>query len=66
MSTKIAYIAKDCVSCGTCLSVCPKSALSIYKGVYATVDEKKCVGCGKCVGVCPAAVIAIVERGAVI
>ena len=50
-----------CVSCGACVKVCPKHALSICKGIYAQVDEALCVGCGKCAKECPASVIEIIN-----
>lgn len=53
---------KDCVACGACLKVCPKSALSIYKGCYAQADEILCVGCGLCKKVCPTNAINIVKK----
>ena len=37
-----------CVACGVCVKVCPKDAISIYKGCYAQIDEEKCIGCGIC------------------
>lgn len=51
-----------CVSCGACTKVCPKEALSIWKGCYAVVDTDKCVGCGKCEKTCPAGCIAMKVR----
>ena len=30
---------KKCVACGTCINECPLSAISVWKGCYATVDE---------------------------
>lgn len=53
---------KECVACGTCVKVCPKSTLSIPKGIYAEVDLEKCVGCSLCAKVCPASVIEIEKR----
>ena len=44
--------------------VCPKEALSIWKGVMAKVDRKLCVGCGKCASECPAGTIDMREREA--
>ena len=55
---------KVCVACGVCMKVCPKSAISIYKGCYAVVEEAKCVGCGLCAKACPAGCVEIKERGA--
>lgn len=48
-----------CVACGCCVKVCPKAAISIFKGVYAWVDDSLCIGCGKCQKVCPASVITV-------
>ena len=52
---------KLCVSCGSCVKVCPVSAIDIFKGIYAKIDTDKCVGCGKCVKECPASVISLQE-----
>lgn len=52
---------RDCVACGCCVKVCPMSAIQIFHGVMAVVDQGKCVGCGKCVKACPATVISIQE-----
>lgn len=50
-----------CVSCGCCVKACPRIAISIYKGMYAYIDNDKCVGCNKCVKICPASVIKLKE-----
>ena len=63
-SKRIACVGKECVSCGACVKVCPFDAISIYKGLHASVNSEKCVGCGKCAAVCPAGVIQIVAREA--
>ena len=55
----------DCVACGSCEKVCPLGAISIYKGIYAQVDEEKCVGCGRCVKECPASIVELVARESV-
>ena len=57
---------QKCVSCGTCIKVCPRSAVSVWKGCYAVVDSQKYVGCGRCGKVCPADCIRMKEREAVI
>ena len=54
---------KICVSCGACTKVCPRDAISIYKGCFAVVDEK-CIGCGLCVKACPAGCIELKEAEA--
>ncbi|MBO4663471.1 MAG: 4Fe-4S binding protein [Bacteroidaceae bacterium] len=55
------YIAENererCVACGVCMNVCPRDAISIYKGCYAVVDENACIGCGICEKNCPAGVM---------
>lgn len=51
-----------CVACGVCVKVCPKNAISIYKGCYAVVDEEQCIGCGICEKNCPAGVMHKVLR----
>ena len=51
-----------CVACGACVKVCPKGAISVWKGCYARVTEEICVGCGLCAKTCPAGCIAVKER----
>jgi len=53
-------VAEDdlCLSCGTCVTVCPTSAIKIGlsndKGIYEPfVNESKCTLCKLCVDVCP-------------
>ena len=63
---KIAAVDRNiCVACGVCMKSCPKSAISIYRGCYATVDAARCVGCGLCAKGCPAGCIETVERSEV-
>ena len=50
---------QECVACGCCIKVCPRSAISIPKGIYAMIDEELCVGCGKCAKECPASIITL-------
>ena len=51
---KLAQVDKQiCVSCGACVKVCPKGAISIYRGCWAVVDADKCGGCGLCASLCP-------------
>lgn len=50
---------KECVACGCCVKVCPRNAITIYKGIYAVVDKELCVGCGKCVKECPASILSL-------
>lgn len=59
---RIATVGTECVACGCCVKVCPLGAITIWKGVRATVDPARCVGCGKCAKECPASVITIWPR----
>lgn len=54
---KAVVFQQECVSCGSCMKVCPKDAISIPTGIYAIVDEEKCIGCSRCAKECPASVI---------
>jgi ferredoxin len=59
---KKAFVDEDyCVACGSCVKVCPKSAINVFNGIMARVDMSKCIGCGKCAKECPASVIKVQE-----
>lgn len=58
---KAEVITKHCVACGVCASVCPKDAISIYRGIHAVVEESLCIGCSKCSKACPAGTIEMRE-----
>ena len=60
---KLAVVDRGrCVACGACIKICPKGALSIWKGCYAEMNPEKCVGCGLCGKNCPAECITVRER----
>lgn len=61
-SKRYASVGEYCVACGSCVKVCPRSAISIWKGVVAQVDKDLCVGCGLCAKECPAGTIEIKDR----
>lgn len=48
-------INEECISCGSCASTCPVSAISEGSSLYAILEE--CVECGACVAVCPVGAI---------
>jgi len=55
---KKVYASGLCMGCGTCVSVCPRSAIDIvkdeYKGIYIPkVKSEICDQCGLCLRVCP-------------
>lgn len=61
-SKRYARVDEYCVSCGSCLKVCPMGAVSIWKGVTARIDQMLCIGCGKCIRECPASAIGWMNR----
>lgn len=61
-SKRFAAVGEYCVACGSCLKVCPMSAITIWKGVTARIDPALCVGCGKCAKECPAGTIELKNR----
>ena len=50
-------IKKDdqrCIDCGSCLGICPTSALYMEKPSYRVLfEESKCIACELCVLACP-------------
>jgi len=54
--------ASACAACGSCMDVCPRGAIRVFRGSYAVVDDARCVGCGRCSSVCPAGVIVMEVR----
>jgi uncharacterized Fe-S center protein len=41
-----------CTGCGTCVPVCPGSAISVEDG-KSRIDHGSCIGCFACMAVCP-------------
>ena len=60
LSKRLAQVGRECVACGTCVKVCPRTAIRVASGVTARVNGALCVGCGRCAKVCPADVIDMV------
>lgn len=46
------YAPSRCIGCGTCVSACPKDALTLTKEGIVT-DSTLCDMCGTCAAVCP-------------
>lgn len=58
MARKKAVVSpKDCVACGACAAACPRKAISVSRGCFASVDVSLCVGCGLCAAACPAGAV---------
>jgi ferredoxin len=45
-------IGDDCISCGSCASVCPVEAISMGDEHYQ-IDAESCLSCGTCADTCP-------------
>ncbi len=56
---KAVVSTKECVACGCCMKVCPRSAITVPKGIFAEINRDLCVGCGLCARECPASVITL-------
>lgn len=48
-----------CISCGTCVAICPVGAISFGKDGKAEIDKTKCIHCGACQASCPVEAIDI-------
>lgn len=64
MSYLIEKVVQDglCVSCGTCVGVCPEQAIMMHldakdSNYYPIVDNIKCTNCGACGAVCPGHIV---------
>lgn len=51
MAYKIA--TPKCLSCHTCMAVCPMGAIVIGPEGKPAIDSTKCASCGTCASVCP-------------
>jgi NAD-dependent dihydropyrimidine dehydrogenase PreA subunit len=46
------FITDECITCGSCQSVCPVEAISEGEDKYV-IDPKLCTDCGSCAEQCP-------------
>jgi heterodisulfide reductase subunit A len=51
----------ECVSCLTCVRVCPYNVPELNEDGIAVIDPATCQGCGTCVGECPGKAIELVH-----
>jgi heterodisulfide reductase subunit A2 len=63
---QVSWVDEDlCSGCGTCITVCPYSAIELIKEKdgksHAKVNEALCMGCGACAAACPSG--AMQQRG---
>jgi len=49
-----------CTQCGTCVTVCPRGALTYTDGVIM-IDYDKCIGCLTCVTECPYHAMVVID-----
>ncbi len=46
-----------CISCGTCVAICPVGAIAFDNDGKAKIDKTKCIHCGACQASCPVSAI---------
>jgi L-aspartate semialdehyde sulfurtransferase ferredoxin len=54
---------EKCISCGSCVTLCPVEAIKLTSDLSVEFDREKCVGstCSTCVDACPARAIKSVK-----
>jgi heterodisulfide reductase subunit A len=58
VSAQVSYVDQEkCISCMTCVTVCPYSAPACNVDGKGQIEAAKCMGCGICVSECPARAI---------
>ena len=58
VSAQVSYVDQQhCISCMTCVTVCPYSAPYCNKDGKGQIEGAKCMGCGICAAECPARAI---------
>jgi heterodisulfide reductase subunit A-like polyferredoxin len=58
VSAQVSYVSQQkCISCMTCVTVCPYSAPYCNKDGKGQIEAAKCMGCGICAAECPARAI---------
>jgi heterodisulfide reductase subunit A-like polyferredoxin len=64
VSAQVSYVNQDkCISCMTCVTVCPYSAPFCNLDGKGQIEAAKCMGCGICVSECPARAIQLHHFG---
>jgi len=58
VSAQVSYVDQQkCISCMTCVTVCPYTAPYCNKDGKGQIESAKCMGCGICASECPARAI---------
>ena len=50
---------RKCISCVTCIDICPVGAISWVEDGKAQIDPSKCIKCHSCESMCPVGAITI-------
>ena len=50
---KPVFLSGACISCGSCVDICPAEALSLAEGKGVGIDRDECIRCYCCQEVCP-------------
>lgn len=55
---------EKCISCGSCVALCPVEAITLSDDLSIVFNKEKCLGstCSACVDACPARAIKSVKR----
>ena len=55
---------EKCISCGSCVALCPVEAITQTDDLSIVFEKEKCLGstCGACVDACPARAITSVKQ----
>ena len=59
MAEKPVIDNKKCISCGTCVSVCPMQVFEMKDGRVEVTSPEKCVQCKACEISCPVKAIEV-------
>jgi uncharacterized Fe-S center protein len=51
-SARPLIIEDVCIGCGKCVTVCPKTAITLVNEKYS-IERSKCIGCFECMTICP-------------
>ena len=56
--------SEKCISCGSCVSLCPVEAITFSEDMSVVFTKEKCVGstCSTCVDACPARAIRSIKQ----
>lgn len=55
----IRHDEEECVDCGACISICPKTVFSFDEEWKLHVETKRCILCGRCIISCPHAALSL-------